>query len=123
MSDGRPQHVKVTRRHVLARAVTLSLLGSAAIGALAPAVQEATGQTRAKSARTMQPPPALIVGEGIEKLPPAVVDMRAEILSAVESNAPPPSPWTTRQKISELSVPAAPQKNDERTKMPIDAVR
>lgn len=85
MSDGRPHYVKVTRRHVLARALTVSVLGSAAIGVLALVVQEATGQTRAKSARTIQPPPALIVGEGIEKLPPAVVDMRAEILSAVES--------------------------------------
>ena len=42
---------------------------------------------------------------------------------AVESNAPPPRPCTTRQKISPPSEPAAPQKNEAATNRMIEPVR
>ena len=42
---------------------------------------------------------------------------------AVESSAPPPSPWMTRQNTSASSDREAPQKNEASTNSPIEAVR
>jgi hypothetical protein len=41
----------------------------------------------------------------------------------VAMRAPPPNPWTTRQKISSCSVPDAPQKKDEAVKMRMDVTK
>lgn len=57
----------------------------------------AAGQSKGRgtaASRSRQVPPEIIVGEGVTGLPPAVVDMRAEILSAVETG-----------NIAELKLP------------------
>ena len=45
------------------------------------------------------------------------------VACAVESNAPPPIPWTTRQNTRKPNELAAPQKNEASTKSKIEPVR
>ena len=45
------------------------------------------------------------------------------VACAVDSSAPPPIPWITRQNTSKPNECAAPQKNDAATKSRIDPVK
>lgn len=81
--SARPGTVTLTaRREVLA---WLSALPAALSCPVSP-LQAQSREGRAKGAKTrLQEPPQIIAGKGVERLPPAVGDMRAAILAAVET--------------------------------------
>jgi hypothetical protein len=87
MSDGGADCVKVTRRHVVASAgrILIAVLGAAASMASLPDGTLAQSGGRKSQPRGRAPAPTVVVGTGTDGLPPAVVEMRAEILSAVET--------------------------------------